>query len=65
MTRDADEPQRGGDARPSPRHWLVWRRDDHGNRFEVRRGLTEPEARLLVAELERRGHEQSYGAEPE
>lgn len=53
------------EATPPARRWRVWREDDHGRRFEVSRGHTEEEARLLVAEYERRGHRQSYGAEPE
>jgi predicted NUDIX family NTP pyrophosphohydrolase len=52
-------------ALAAPARWLVWRRDDHGNRFEVSRGHDEAEARRIAAELEGRGHKQSYGVEPE
>jgi hypothetical protein len=45
--------------------WRVWRQDEHGNRFEVSRGHSEEEARRRAAELERRGHKQWYGVEPE
>ena len=45
--------------------WRVWRRDEHGNRFEVSRGHSEGEARRRVAELERAGHKQTYFAERE
>lgn len=45
------------------RIWSVWRQDDHGNTFEVRRHLTHAEALHLVAEFEARGHKQSYWAE--
>ena len=45
------------------RTWSVWRQDDHGNTFEVRRQLTQAEALRLVAEFEARGHKQSYWAE--
>jgi hypothetical protein len=44
--------------------WSVWRRDDHGNRFEVRRGLASSDAERLVEEFEARGHKQSYWLEP-
>jgi hypothetical protein len=44
--------------------WSVWRQDDHGNRFEVRQGLSQADALCLVAEFEARGHKQSYWAEP-
>jgi hypothetical protein len=45
--------------------WAVWRQDDHGTRVEVRRGLSEAEARSLVESLEERGHRQLYWVEPE
>ena len=45
------------------RSWSVWRQDDHGNTFEVRRHLTQTEALHLVAAFEARGHKQSYWAE--
>ena len=61
---DSHLPANPTDARPAQR-WLVWRRDDHGNRFEVSRGHSEAEARSIAAEYESRGHKQSYGAEPE
>jgi hypothetical protein len=42
----------------------VWRQDDHGRRFEVRRGLSRADAERLVGELESGGHKQSYWLEP-
>jgi hypothetical protein len=44
---------------------MVWRLDDNGNRFEVARHLSREEALHLAAELEARGHKQSYWAVPE
>jgi hypothetical protein len=44
--------------------WSVWRRDDHGNCFEIRRGLTSADAERLVGDFEARGHKQSYWLEP-
>ena len=44
--------------------WSVWRRDDHGGRFEIRRGLTSSDAEQLVEDFEARGHKQSYWLEP-
>lgn len=56
--------------------WVVWRQDDNGNRFEVRRFAGYPEdaggpgedgpdtareeAEALAAEMEARGHKQTY-----
>ena len=45
---------------PTGETWSVWRQDDHGNRFEVRQGLSKEDALRLVAEFEARGHKQSY-----
>jgi hypothetical protein len=42
--------------------WSVYREDDNGNRFEMSRGHTEAEARLLVRTFESRGHKQRYWA---
>lgn len=64
MARET-QPAAGTGPAESPRRWRVWRQDDHGNRFEVSRGHTEQDALRIVAEYERRGHKQSYGAEPE
>jgi len=44
--------------------WSVWRRDEHGNEFEMARDLSEEEAGHRVAELEARGHKQTYRAAP-
>lgn len=44
--------------------WSVWRRDDHGNDFEMARDLDHAEALRRVAEFEARGHKQGYRAEP-
>jgi hypothetical protein len=43
--------------------WSVWRQDDHGNRFLVATRLKRQDAENLVAELESRGHKQTYWAE--
>jgi hypothetical protein len=40
--------------------WVVWRQDDNGNRFVVRRLESREEAENLAAELEARGHKQLY-----
>ncbi|HET7505475.1 MAG TPA: SPOR domain-containing protein [Kofleriaceae bacterium] len=48
----------------SERGWCVMRQDDSGNRFVVASALTEPEARLLAASYEARGHKQLYWIEP-
>ena len=40
--------------------WTVWRQDDNGNRFVVKSGLTEQQARQLTSELESHGHKQLY-----
>jgi hypothetical protein len=39
--------------------WVVWRQDDNGNRYEVRRCATRAEAEAL-AEMQARGHKQTY-----
>jgi hypothetical protein len=44
---------------------MVCRQDDNGNRFEVKRHLSQEEALRLVAEFEARGHKQFYWAVPE
>lgn len=43
--------------------WMVYRIDDNGNRFVVRRQLGHDEAKALVAEFEAKGHKQLYWAE--
>jgi hypothetical protein len=40
--------------------WVVWRQDDHGNRFEVARHDSRDAAQEHADELERRGHKQTY-----
>jgi hypothetical protein len=42
--------------------WAVWRQDDHGNSFLVEANLTKSHAENLQAELEARGHKQTYWA---
>jgi len=44
--------------------WSVWRRDEHGNEFEMARDLAQDDANRLVADYEARGHKQSYRASP-
>lgn len=58
---DRREPK---DGRPEPT-WAVHRQDDNGNRFVVQTGLDRTEAERLVAELEARGHKQTYWTEAE
>ena len=41
----------------------VWRQDDHGNRFEVARGLSRAEAARELERLEAAGHKQTYWIE--
>jgi hypothetical protein len=40
--------------------WVDWRQDDNGNRFEVARRTSRTEAEELAAEMEARGHRQTY-----
>jgi hypothetical protein len=40
--------------------WVVWRQDDHGNRFEVARLASRAEADALAADMEARRHKQMY-----
>ncbi|WP_203901757.1 hypothetical protein [Virgisporangium aliadipatigenens] len=44
--------------------WIVWRQDDNGNRFEVRRFDDRAAAEALAAEMEARGHKQIYWVAP-
>lgn len=44
--------------------WQVLRQDDNANRFQVAAALTEPAARRMVDDYQRRGHKQLYWAEP-
>ena len=41
-------------------NWAVWRQDDSGNRFLVEANLTVEQAKQLVADLECKGHKQTY-----
>jgi hypothetical protein len=43
--------------------WSVWRQDDNGNVALVKAGLTRTEALRLTADLESRGHKQTYWAQ--
>jgi hypothetical protein len=43
-----------------PGTWAVWRQDDNGNRFEVARYGSKAEAAEHAADLESRGHRQTY-----
>lgn len=45
---------------PPNNHWAVYRQDDNGNVFVVRRGLSKEDAQRLAAELESHGHKQLY-----
>ena len=43
-----------------PTRWTVWRQDDNGNRYEVSRHENRAEAEAVAAEMEARGHKQTY-----
>lgn len=65
MTRtDAKAGGKRVDAPGSSAGWSVWREDDHGGRFEIRRGMRLEDAEQLVRDFESRGHKQSYWREP-
>ena len=51
------EPDPGRDGPPD---WQVRRLDDNGNEYEVRRVSSRCEAESIAAELEARGHKQTY-----
>ena len=52
------------DTRHDESRWSIWRQDDHGNRFEVARGLSSADAERELARLEASGHKQTYWIEP-
>ncbi|GIJ48213.1 hypothetical protein Val02_50990 [Virgisporangium aliadipatigenens] len=52
------------DKLPHMSAWIVWRQDDNGNRFEVRRFDDRAAAEALAAEMEARGHKQIYWVAP-
>lgn len=59
--------RRGAPEEPRPealRPWRVRRVDDNGQVFLVAIAPSEAEARKLAAELEARGHKQTYWVEP-
>ena len=43
--------------------WSVWRRDENGNHFRVKEGLTQSDAWELVRVYEQKGHKQLYWAQ--
>ena len=43
-----------------PPHWIVWRQDDNGNRYEVTRKQSQADAEELAATMQARGHKQLY-----
>lgn len=49
------------DHRP---RWIVWRQDDNGNRYEVARKDSRPEAEALATQMDARGHKQLYWVAP-
>ena len=51
------------DLTPDKTLWRVFRVDDHGNRFEVARDLSEAAADRLLREFEAKGHKQTYSKE--
>ena len=44
--------------------WVVWRQDDHGNQAEVSRHTERAEADAHAAQLDERGHKQTYWVAP-
>ncbi|GAA5199534.1 hypothetical protein GCM10023322_75330 [Rugosimonospora acidiphila] len=54
-----DQPEAGGSG-----GWTVWRQDDNGNRYEVSRHDSRPEADSVAATMEARGHRQTYWVAP-
>jgi ribose 5-phosphate isomerase B len=44
--------------------WIVWRRDDNGNQYEVARYDSKEEAEATAEEFESRRHRQVYWVEP-
>ena len=54
------QPGTGLDAR-----WVLWRVDDHGNRYRMQTYATEEDARSARANYEARGHKQHYWVEHE
>ncbi|MEU7819498.1 hypothetical protein [Catellatospora sp. NPDC049133] len=54
----------GDEVQAEQDRWVVWRQDDNGNRYEVRRCDTRAEAEQLAAEMEARGHKQLYWVAP-
>lgn len=50
-------------AVPRDSTWSVYRIDDNGNVFVVRKNQNQDEANCLVAEFEARGHKQMYWTE--
>jgi hypothetical protein len=57
---DSDDGKNAFDAEFCASIWSVWRRDDNGNVFLVKSGLTEDDALRLVREFEAKGHKQTY-----
>ncbi|MBV1852280.1 hypothetical protein [Catellatospora tritici] len=47
-------------GRDTPTPWIVWRQDDNGNRYVVRRCATRAEADELAETMQARGHKQVY-----
>ena len=47
------------------RDYIVYRIDDNGNVFVVKKEMRQEDAEHLVAEFEARGHKQMYWAEAE
>lgn len=51
--------------RNEPGLWSVWRTDDNGNVFLVRKHLAKDEAQRVADEFESHGHKQLYWLEKE
>jgi hypothetical protein len=58
-SQQPDQPEQ-----PNPNTWTVWREDEYGNRFEVRRDLRFDQVSRLAAAYQARGHKQRYWPEP-
>ena len=61
--KEKDRQSQRVDAKTGVSGWSVWRQDDNGNVALVKAGLTRTEALRLTADLESRGHKQTYWAQ--
>ena len=61
--KEKDRQSNRVDSKTGAHCWSVWRQDDNGNVTLVKEGLTRTEALRLTADLEARGHKQTYWAQ--